>query len=129
MDDFTTSVEEDHQAVVIYYELTNILELIKLPLSKWVLNLIALREVWKAQGMDIRFETSVLGDSWNTKEDYRTFNKNQIINYLYKKHGTKRNVMRGIAKFYDPLGLLSPVLTLAKINHVSRHLASRTRLG
>lgn len=38
MDDFTISVEEDNQAIVIYYELTSLLKLIKLPLSKWATN-------------------------------------------------------------------------------------------
>lgn len=38
MDDFTISVEEDNQAIVIYYELTSLLKLIKLPLSKWSTN-------------------------------------------------------------------------------------------
>lgn len=74
-----------------------------------------LKEIWNAEGTDTRSETSVLGVNWDTEEDFLAFNHKQILVYLLEEHGTKCNVLRGTARFYDLLGLLAPVLITAKI--------------
>lgn len=115
MDDFTISVKGDDQAVLAYHELTRLLKHIRLPLSKWASNSMPLKGIWNAEGVDHRRETSVLGVNWNTEEDYLTFDFQHILDNLVEEHGSKRNVLRGTARFYDPLGLLAPVLITAKI--------------
>lgn len=54
-------------------------------------------------------ETKVLGLQWSPREDsfMYTFRTTQIVN-------TKRGMLSLIARMFDPLGLLSPVIFLAK---------------
>ena len=56
-------------------------------------------------------ETSILGLKWNKKQDLIS------VNFLPAKETaetTKRGILRGIARIYDPLGIAAPVLLKAK---------------
>ena len=56
-------------------------------------------------------ETSILGLKWNKKQDLIS------VNFLPAKETaetTKRGILRGMARIYDPLGIAAPVLLKAK---------------
>ena len=55
-------------------------------------------------------EQRVLGVRWNTLEDAFIFDLAEIVNFARDLDPTKRNVVSVAAKFYDPLGFLSPVI-------------------
>jgi hypothetical protein len=82
MDDFAVSVEEENQAIAVYYELTSLLKLTSLPLSKWATNSIPLKEIRNAEGKETKSETSVLGVNWDTEGDFLTFDHKPISDYL-----------------------------------------------
>ena len=74
------------------------------PLGKWESNIDALND-----DKD-RVETKLLGVGWNKKED--TF----AVDLDVKETPTvsKRTMLKMIASFYDPLGLMSPILVEGK---------------
>ena len=57
----------------------------------------------------------VLGTSWNTLEDCVCFSVADVYETAIGIEPTKRNVISTIGKFYDPLGLLSPVIIRFKV--------------
>nr|CAI5840891.1 unnamed protein product [Callosobruchus analis] len=57
-------------------------------------------------------ETHSLGLLWLSKQDYLTF---QINFELVDKPSTKRPVLYTIARVFDPLGILAPIVVKAKI--------------
>jgi len=60
-------------------------------------------------------EQRVLGVRWNTLEDAFIFDLTEIVNFARDRDPTKRNVVSVAAKFYDPLGFLSPVIVEFKL--------------
>lgn len=56
-------------------------------------------------------EIKTLGIAWKAKTDCFTFK----VKVEQNAHPTKRSVLSTIAKLFDPLGLLGPVITRAKI--------------
>jgi hypothetical protein len=115
MDDLVFGADDDNQAVTIYYELTGLLRLIKLPLSKWGTNCGTLRSIWAAEGSETRCCTSVLGIHWDSTSDHLYFPLPEIVDHLADEVVTKRLVLRMTAKLFDPLGFFTPVWILGKI--------------
>ena len=60
-------------------------------------------------------EQKVLGVHWNPLKDVFTFDLTEIANYARDLQPTKRNVVSVAAKFYDPLGFLSPIVIEFKL--------------
>lgn len=115
MDDFTTSVEDDGQALTLYHEITALFREINLPLSKWATNSKTLKARWRTEGLEDRSVTSVLGINWDTEKDCICSDYYKIVEDIVARPATKRNVLRTTAQFYDPLGLFSPVGIVAKL--------------
>ncbi|XP_065658112.1 uncharacterized protein LOC136082626 [Hydra vulgaris] len=57
----------------------------------------------------------VLGLLWNGKTDEFHFNFSAIVQEALNLPFTKRNLLRVGAKFYDPLGLISPIVIVTKL--------------
>lgn len=57
----------------------------------------------------------VLGIPWNCMSDEFWFNFDTMVQSAENLQPTKRNVLKITAKFYDPLGLISPIIVLIKI--------------
>ena len=57
----------------------------------------------------------VLGLLWNGKSDEFHFNFSAIVQEALNLPFTKRNMLRVGAKFYDPLGLISPIVIVTKL--------------
>jgi hypothetical protein len=115
MDDFVAGTENDDDAITIYYELTAIMKLINFPLAKWASNLDQLKTIWRAEGQDIEVQTQVLGANWNTETDCFFFDREAISKRLPEGPTTKRRFLQTTARFYDPLGIYSPVSVVGNL--------------
>ena len=51
---------------------------------------------------------------WNKTDDTFKFNLEKIANYAAQLEVTKRNVLSTMAKVFDPLGVISPLILPAK---------------
>ena len=60
-------------------------------------------------------KTKILGVSWDTKEDELFFEFSEITSYAMQLPRTKRSVLKTAAKFFDPIGFLSPVTVRLKM--------------
>ena len=60
-------------------------------------------------------EQKVLGVQWNFVSDQFVFDLREIATLARNIEPTKRNVVSVTAKFYDPMGFLSPIITEFKI--------------
>ena len=59
-------------------------------------------------------DTKVLGVLWEQKSDKLSFDLSVITDNVTPERVTKRTILSRIARFYDPLGLLSPVIVPLK---------------
>ena len=56
----------------------------------------------------------VLGVLWNKYNEF-VFDFRGIVAEILKMPLTKRNILRVSAKFFDPIGMISPIVIIAKI--------------
>ena len=57
----------------------------------------------------------ILGVQWDFTQDTFTFNIGDVSHYMEDSEPTKRNVVSMTARFFDPLGVVSPVTVLFKM--------------
>ena len=57
----------------------------------------------------------ILGILWNEKNDTPCFDFSDVIELSRSLEPSKRNVVKILAMFYDPLGMLQPILIISKI--------------
>ena len=115
MDDFAAGAENDNDTITVYYERTALMKLLNFPLAKWASNSEQLKAIWRAEGQDIEEQTQVLGMDWNTETDCLSFDPEVITKKLPEGPTTKRQLLQTTAKFYNPLGLYSPVSVVGKL--------------
>ena len=60
-------------------------------------------------------DEEVLGIHWNENADIFVINLNDYIKEAEKLAPTKRNVLKIIAGFYDPIGFIQPIIVSLKI--------------
>ena len=60
-------------------------------------------------------ESKVLGVRWNVDDDLLVFDLRDIANAANQSEPTKRHVISVIGRFYDPIGLISPVIIRFKM--------------
>ena len=63
---------------------------------------------------DTKTEHKVLGLSWNCASDDIIFKLGAMYEYAKDLPLTKRNLLKIVSKFYDPLGILSPIVLQMK---------------
>jgi hypothetical protein len=88
---------------------------IKLPMAKWATSCEELKGIWKAEGQEIQRMTQALGVDWNTESDTLSVDPKNILDNTTKGPATKRKLLQTTARFYDPLGLFSPLSAIGKI--------------
>ena len=64
---------------------------------------------------DVNTEQKVLGTNWNYFTDEFLFKFQPHVESAQGLMLTKRNVLRVIASFYDPMGLISPIIVQMEI--------------
>ena len=60
-------------------------------------------------------EQRVLGVQWNVNTDHLVFNVSDIALQAKNVQPTKRNIVRTVGRFYDPMGFLAPVVVRFKV--------------
>ncbi|GFV89345.1 integrase catalytic domain-containing protein [Trichonephila clavipes] len=89
-------------------------------LHKWSSNCIELLSNFEVSGGDVSLtipdETKALGLLWRPQKDTLAFSVSSIADVSDSCTITKRSVLSTTAKIFDPLGLISPVVTKAKLD-------------
>ncbi|GFV72620.1 integrase catalytic domain-containing protein [Trichonephila clavipes] len=111
IDDVLTDAETLLKAKELKNQLINIFAKGGMVLHKWCGNNTELIEVSENYDFSDSSEIKVLGAYWNPKHDCFSFRVKIDLPEL----NTKRDVLSTIARIYDPLGLLGPVVAKAKI--------------
>lgn len=119
VDDYLASEDTVEKAIEITQMVSKILWSGKMEVRKWNSNSIEVIESFPVESRApissvtlAGDTTTVLGLKWHPYEDELAIVYNLIMD---EKSETKREILRDIAKLYDPLGLLAPVIILAKI--------------
>ena len=83
-------------------------------LRKWRTNNSELRElIFKITETDnLSHDEKVLGIPWDDRKDVFVYDFSELIN---NAKTTERNVLKLLASFYDPLGMIQPILSSLKI--------------
>lgn len=120
MDDLITGADDESEAISIYNEMTELMKSGGFQLQKWNSNCNTVqRKIGKhdmqgnpTEPIKINDCIKVLGVSWNRDSD----NFQYMLNLIEPKEPiTKRQVLSVIARLYDPLGWIAPVVVVAKI--------------
>ncbi|GFU40235.1 integrase_H2C2 domain-containing protein [Trichonephila clavipes] len=111
IDDVLTGAETLLEAKELKNQLINIFAKGGMVLHKWCGNNTELIEVSENYDFSDSSEIKVLGVYWNPKHDCFSLRVKIDLHEL----NTKRDVLSTIARIYDPLGLLGPVVAKAKI--------------
>jgi len=83
MDDFVAGNVDGNGAISIYYEFSDLMKTIKLPMARWATSCEELKEIWKMEGQEIQRTTQALGVDWNTETDTLSMDPRDISD---KKH-------------------------------------------
>ncbi|XP_011858530.1 PREDICTED: uncharacterized protein LOC105556071 [Vollenhovia emeryi] len=117
VDDLLTGAETVEGLLQLKKQVTDILRKGGLELHKWNSNVPGVRKVSDQDNeefveLEKEQESKLLGIRWNPREDTLHFvapvqNKDSRV--------TKRAILSEISRLFDPLGLVGPVITLAKV--------------
>ncbi|GFX09180.1 integrase catalytic domain-containing protein [Trichonephila clavipes] len=117
MDDIVSGVPDLETAQQLQSQLKDALQSCGMNLHKWssnspeLLNSSLSSDVEHSFSTDIDLSVKTLGISWKPFEDCFAFKVSVSAKHIY----TKREVLSVIAKLYDPLGFLGPVIAKAKV--------------
>ena len=88
-------------------------------LRKWRTNNETLRsrikEITQEKTYETNNEEKILGLAWNDKKDIFIYDFSNIIEMTKSMQPTKRNLLKILSSFYDPLGIIQPILISLKI--------------
>lgn len=116
MDDLLTGANTVHELKQLKEDITNLLLKGGFELHKWNTNIPNLfdniQTTNKSVDIDKEPESKLLGILWNPYKDTFHYKTNTIWS---DGHVTKRAMLFQVCKLFDPLGLVGPVVTLAKI--------------
>ncbi|XP_076384449.1 uncharacterized protein LOC143263129 [Megalopta genalis] len=118
VDDLITGTPTIQEAISLRKELTSLLNTAGLHIRQWASNDKRLLEDLSDENINQQLhlgESSIvktLGIVWNSADDSITYTVRPI---LHTPRASKRFISSEIAKIYDPLGLLGPVIITAKL--------------
>ncbi|XP_078049863.1 uncharacterized protein LOC144476616 [Augochlora pura] len=118
VDDLLTGASTIHEAMSLRNDLTSLLDSAGLNIRQWASNDRRLLDGLPESNINQQLhlgESSIiktLGLFWNSATDTITYTVKPI---LHTHRITKRFISSEIAKIYDPLGLLGPVIIIAKM--------------
>ncbi|XP_076383917.1 uncharacterized protein LOC143261233 [Megalopta genalis] len=115
VDDLLTGTETILDAQKLKDEITNILEQAGFQLRKWATNspniLKNMLESVEEKEISIDKDPKTLGLLWSPDEDLLRFS----LSFEKHRRVTKRVILSEIAQIFDPLGIIGPIITRAKI--------------
>jgi hypothetical protein len=110
VDDFAAGAEERNVVITIYYQLTALMLKISFPMGKCASNSVTFKNVWCASDLETESINQVLGVSWDTLQ-YTLFTDYRDVTDKARAGLTmKRQLLQATSRFYNSLGLMSPVL-------------------
>ena len=114
VDDLLTGAETVENAAALKHDLIKLASRGGFNLRKWSSNCSELTDNYEDNNIELSHDKSMklLGIQWNPIKDTITY---AISNPKNSKRFTKRSILSQIAQLYDPLGLLGPILTRAKL--------------
>ena len=120
MDDSIDSVETDEEGIELYQQLRYLWNLAGMQARKWISNspavIASTPKEERATELSISDSPTsavkTLGLSWHSSDDLLTISSPGCASEVLL---TKRNVLKTIATVFDPLGLISPFVVIAKI--------------
>ena len=115
MDDFAAGAEDDKDYISIYYQLTALMRQFSFQMGKWASNSEVLRDIWISSCTKTKDVTQVLGVNWDTRSDTLLIDHRSVLEKAQAGPFTKRRLLQAISRFYDPVGLMSPVLITGKL--------------
>ncbi|XP_036146036.1 uncharacterized protein LOC118646691 [Monomorium pharaonis] len=118
VDDLLTGAESIEEARDIVHKISSVLNSAGFKLRKWIANEAAViedicTEDQNPNGINFKcgLPTKILGLVWQAHQDMLVYS----IEKLLSPKVSKRQILSEITRIFDPLGLLSPCLVLAKI--------------
>ncbi|GFS99818.1 integrase catalytic domain-containing protein [Trichonephila clavipes] len=111
MDDILSGSESIEEVIELQHQLIEMFKTAGMHLHKWCGNLPEITSNLQEYAFLESEETKALGIIWNPKFDCFLFRIEQQRPTSF----TKRMVLSTIARIFDPLGLLGPIITWAKI--------------
>ncbi|GFT13488.1 integrase catalytic domain-containing protein [Trichonephila clavipes] len=111
MDDILSGSESIEEVIELQHQLIEMFKTAGMELHKWCGNLPEITSNLQEYAFLESEETKALGMIWNPKLDCFLFRIEQQRPTSF----TKRMVLSTIARIFDPLGLLGPIITWAKI--------------
>ncbi|XP_018378048.1 PREDICTED: uncharacterized protein LOC108770819 [Trachymyrmex cornetzi] len=117
VDDLLTSADSIEELIKIHNQVNLILGKADFVLRNWASNEQAVLDGISAMATDFILNISentslrTLGQQWNSQDDMLQFD----ITVPKQSKITKRSILSTIAHIFDPLGILGPIITTAKI--------------
>jgi hypothetical protein len=115
MDDFAAGAEDDNDVITIYYQLAALMRQFSFQMGKWASNSEPLRDIRRSSCTETKDVTQVLGVNWDTRGDTLFIDPKGVLEKAQAGPFTKRRLLQAISRFYDPVGLMSPVLIAGKL--------------
>jgi hypothetical protein len=118
MDDLFVGVDSSEQALKLRDDLIDILKQGGFELYKWASNNndVLPQRSHPSKDLTVRldsnFDTTALGLTWNCSKDLLKYH---VTSIEFPTNATKRNVLSIIAKIFDPLGLITPIIIKMKV--------------
>lgn len=114
VDNIISGCESETEAESYFHQASDIMSSANLPLQAWDFSNQQVEKKLSEKGViDKAAESKTLGLVWNRSTDTLSV---QVPNIqLPTDKTTKRDVLKGTASFYDPLGFYAPLATSAKI--------------
>jgi len=115
VDDFAAGAEDSIGVITIYYQLSARMRKSSFPMGKWASNFETSKNIWSASGLKTKSTTQVSGVGWDTVRDALFADHTDVTDKAWEGPTTKRQLLQATSRFYDPLGLMSPVLITGKL--------------
>lgn len=115
VDNIISGCQSEEATLHYYQQARHIMGEAKLNLCSWASNSSQLQALSQAdKGLDLNTMVNLLGLRWNTATDMISLTKRQVTSYA-PIPVTKRNILQGASRLYDPLGWLLPITIRAKL--------------
>ena len=125
VDDLNTGISNEEEGLKLYKKVKFRFQEAGLNIRKWRTNDKNLRELINSKEENVGINEKeeefniegdkILGITWNENEDTMIINLKNYIKEAESVVVTKRNVLSVIASFYDPIGLIQPIVVKLKI--------------
>ncbi|XP_017474509.1 PREDICTED: uncharacterized protein LOC108365074 [Rhagoletis zephyria] len=115
VDDMVSSIANEAKAIQFFKGATDIMSGAKFNLRKWNSNSLSLKSLLVENKQEPPLVQKVLGIVWNTMSDEISIEFDNTLNYIQKLKPTKRNVLKTMARIYDPFGMLAPSTVRIKL--------------